>query len=574
MQNNQKIIGIGLCCLGVVFLAKSMISKPQMEMQYIEPMVGLSPVKEGTERLEKMEEMSSEESIFSILTFDMETEANPLWVETQGGELLADLLFEPLAQRDVNGDMYPILAESITDSVDGLQMKITIKEDVFFSDGTQMEIQDVEESLLLSAVLGGVGTENIEGIDAFLHDFTARPNGIEVVDETTIVISFDEFDFTNRLILETPIQKIVPLPWEDPELATDAKLLLGNGIGTNAYAFAEQSQGVQVLVQNPHYRAEIQDVDTIVIYDVSVIDVVEMVDQQQMDYFTFAFDTQLYDTILERSTLDIYTKDKNLVMGLLANEESETAMNEAVNGIIQCVIDRTSMFEGDLLYKIRPETSLLPKMIAKQETPEDTIDHQMALSHQSVAVKDLSEATVNLVENGDTRVVDVLQADGTILLRVPILQGNDVHKKMGNALAEQLEPYGISLELQVVTEAEYYSLLYVSKAYDFYFVELPQQTTVYDIDSYLYQYGTNIDEEIIGVVKELSKANEEATRQELYAKVQTHYRKNSRFIPLGRVQEMVAVSSSWADYVLTMETTAPLFMANAEEIMDTNDTNE
>lgn len=559
---NQKNIGIGICCLGIVFLAKSMISQ-QTEIQYIEPMVGISPVQTGTELLEKMEDASMEQTVFSILTFDMGTQTNPLWTETKGNTILSELLFEPLAQRDVDGNMYPILAQSIANSVDGMQMKITIKDDVLFSDGTPMDIQDVEESLLLSALLNGAGTENIAGIDAFLHEPATRPSGIEVVDETTLIITFDKYDFTNRLLLETPIQKMVPMFWDDPEIRTDAKLLLGMGVGTNAYVFAEQSQGVQVLTQNEHYRDKIQDIDLIVIYDVSVVDVVEMVDQQQIDYFTFAIDTQLSDAIFDRSTLDIYTKDENLVLGLIANPKSETAMTESVNGLIQCVIDRTAMFSGDLLHKIRPETSLLPKLIAPNELPSDTMDHQMALSHQAVAVEALGDVQVDIIENGDVRAVDVIQPDGMILLRVPILAGNDIHKKMGNALAEQLEPYGISVQLNMVSEAEYYSVLYIKEAYDFYFAELQEQHTIYDIDSYLYQYGTNIDADIIGVVKELSEPNEMARRQELYTTLQRYYRKNSRFIPLGRVQEMTAVSTSWSEYVMTMESDAPFFMGNA-----------
>ncbi|MFI3174191.1 MAG: ABC transporter substrate-binding protein [Bacillota bacterium] len=591
MKKNQtkkwltKRNGIILIFVISLFFFLCFTVKYDTKMRMQEPMVGMTPLKEGTKIATREAE---QESIFSMLTLELGSQYNPIYVETQGERMVSELQFQPLAYRDGGGEMYPVLADEIVYGEDGLSMEITLKDEVYFSDGTLLDSKDVEESILLFALVGNPYTETIVGMDTFLNSPQNRPEGIKIIDEKTLVISFSSYELQNELVLELPIQKVPPILWNDSELIDDLGVLLKDGIGTNRYVLSWKStEGVQ-LVLNPHYVArtegETTKIETVNIYDASKLDVAEAVTSETIDYYTFTHDSTLLDEIVNQEILDIYGKDKSNIVTLLANPESTTAMNEALRGTIFYTVDRDALFQGELLYKMVSEASILPTSITKEmtqkPTAENAIDLQQAASFLHIAQTELKDE-VNTTTEIVTSSVETLQDDGetveittesteilhetpivengNIIVRIPIVKGNMYHKEIGESLKEQLAPHNIEIQLEEYTEYEYADVIYFTKAYDFQFVELPRLETILDIDRFFYQYA-------IGETKEMADAlvtlrsegiNTPVTVYDTLHKLATQ---QTRIIPLGVVQELTAVSTYWNESILTETTNIPLYV--------------
>lgn len=264
--------------------------------------------------------------------------------------------------------------------------------------------------------------------------------------------------------------------------------------------------------------------------------------------------------------MDIYGKDTPNIVTLIANSESKTAMNEALRGTMVYTINRDALFDGDLLYQMVAESTILPTAMAREmterPTAESNINTQQAASFIYIAQTELADEMNTVTTETETGIVveevPVVQ-DGNVVVRIPILKDNAYHKAIGMALQEQLLPEGIAIQLDAYTEYEYADVVYFTKEYDFQIVELKRLETIHEIDQFFYQYA-------IGETKEMANALNALRTEGIHTpasvyddlhRLATHH---TRVIPLGGIQDLTAVSTYWHEMILTEMTHTPLYV--------------
>jgi peptide/nickel transport system substrate-binding protein len=167
----------------------------------------------------------------------------------------ASMVIEPLANFDAEGNLFPVLAESIPTienggvSEDLLTITWTLKEGLLWSDGTPVTAED--------AVFSWQYCTHPEGGCAGLQFYEGVAN-VEAVDDRTVRITFAEpnpYPYTALVGNESPV--IQKAQFEEcmgaraPE-CTDANF---NPVGTGPFVVTDfRPNDVITLEANPHYR--------------------------------------------------------------------------------------------------------------------------------------------------------------------------------------------------------------------------------------------------------------------------------------------------------------------------------
>ena len=144
--------------------------------------------------------------------------------------IMYNLIYDSLADIDLDGNFQPEIATSWEVSADGLTWTLAIRDDVTFHDGTPLTAEDVVFSLNLYR-----DTEGFPFLPSYLTPFTA----IEAPDATTVTMTteFPVAAFEYRL----PAMYVIPRHiWEavdDPTTFTNDEM-----IGSGPFSLAEYSQ--------------------------------------------------------------------------------------------------------------------------------------------------------------------------------------------------------------------------------------------------------------------------------------------------------------------------------------------
>lgn len=96
---------------------------------------------------------------------------DPYAHSNQNGLVVSRFVYEPLLMSDLDGNIYPFLATEY-EMVDDLTLSLTLRDDVFFHDGSKMTSEDVAYSLATAAkssftsnLFGSIDTEAFQIID-------------------------------------------------------------------------------------------------------------------------------------------------------------------------------------------------------------------------------------------------------------------------------------------------------------------------------------------------------------------------------------------------------------------------
>lgn len=148
-----------------------------------------------------------------------------------GSPLFQSTLLMRNSQMQIVND----LATNYTISKDGLVWRVTIRDDAFFSDGTQLTAKDVAYTFTTAATAGGK-------VDLM------KMQSAKAIDEHTVEFRLKQRDttFINRLVS----LGIVPAATHGPGYAR-------NPIGSGPYKMVEWNEGQQMIAEsNPHYYGE------------------------------------------------------------------------------------------------------------------------------------------------------------------------------------------------------------------------------------------------------------------------------------------------------------------------------
>lgn len=161
--------------------------------------------------------------------------------------LVAPNIAEGLAYLDINGDgdVEPLLAES-WEQVDEQTWRISLRDDVNFSNGDPMTAEDVAASINY-----GIGEDS-----SYYDTFYSTVEGAEAVDDTTVEVSLNQPDpiFYRRL----PFLRVMP------ESALNPEDMVSHFEGTGPYVLAEWRRGQSILLErNDSYWGEEPSFETV-----------------------------------------------------------------------------------------------------------------------------------------------------------------------------------------------------------------------------------------------------------------------------------------------------------------------
>lgn len=613
-------IGIGACVLGMFFLLRASLTTTTTTTTSVgqgntnELLTGATPVKIGKEIVEKSEE---DEVIFRIVTSELGEQYNPIFASTAGEKVVAELLFEPLAQRNVEGIYENVLAkEIIYDDVTGL-LTVTIKDDIVFANGVPLMSSHVRDSLLFAILTSNPATNYIVGAAEFQKDSSTSASGIKIIDDKTLTIQFSRYELQNMEILETPIQMVPALSWGEEDFLEYARELMSYGIGTNAFVLDSRNDYQVRLVQNVNYRHPIETIEIVDVFDSSVVDIRTDIYEGTIDYIDVAYGSMAVDIILADEKYDVYGKTQAQTVGLYINPDSVMGGNPTVRAVLKNAIDRSSLSPS-----IMPVTSILSDSVLPNKELESMMNLELVKAHMMALYNDInlqmleSEMAEEVVEELPQVVEEIpqevpqeveeiprevpqvveeipqeapqefevetqapfsdnfellpyipeeevkkdrvtLTEDGSLLISIMVMDGSELYLEIAEELQAQLESVGFVVQLKLVDQNEYIQALYMTGDYDFSVGEMQAITEISDLDMLVEEYGIDVDEDIFWLMNHI--VTSESVELQLQAVERLHNILENKFlfIPLGRAYHYTAVSTYWQNYVVTPTTVTP-----------------
>lgn len=430
--------------------------------------VNLEKIKAGT--TEVINKDAERQSILNIYADNVIGSFNPAYAASYGDQMISQIVFEPLMKRDEAGELENHLIKSLQIAEDGKSYSIKIDTDICFSDGSNLTVHDVAASIAAMALTGNGGSASeaysrIEGMDEFVENPTALPAGLEEVDDMTLKIHFTEPSPDNLLVMETQIQKA-----EFAEELESGLMLFelqegsGGGIGTGAYQFADTSSGsYATLVVNESFHEQIYDIKKIEFRAIDYYDSATAVENGELDAAIYSGTSPLFDTLYSWDGFDVYAKPDEVVYSLFYNKRSYELENAKVRQAIAYGFNREEALEGELgRYLVYQDNLELD--VSKVKT-NDSFAY-----NQKQAKKLLEEARAE---------VPALPED--ITLTLPILQDNELHNLLAEALKEDMSEIGITIDVEALSEQDYMMEIYLQMDFDLY---LTGVTLSKDIASY------------------------------------------------------------------------------------------
>ncbi|MCP2635684.1 ABC transporter substrate-binding protein [Microbacterium sp. HD4P20] len=183
---------------------------------------------------------AGEEKVYVQAIGDDPMGLNAQLVSGAAASMFSAQIFDTLIRIDDAGELSPGLAEEWELSDDGLELTLHLRDGVTWHDGEPFTAEDVKFNL-----------EEIVELQTFGAALAARIAGVEVVDETTAVVTFTE---VFGPVLETLAQQFM-IPkhiYEGTDYVTNEANM--EPIGTGPMMFDSYESGQQVvLLKNPEY---------------------------------------------------------------------------------------------------------------------------------------------------------------------------------------------------------------------------------------------------------------------------------------------------------------------------------
>ncbi len=539
--DSKKIsICIAVVVASIVVLLIGLLSKTHLEESSPHGVVvGKAGVTEITSGDQDEAKKIADDGVFTMITRSMGQDLNPIYASQEGAKMAVDLIFEPLARRDKDGVMQPILAESISYNDKRDVVTIKIRNDILFSDGTPLTLDDVVLSLLVAVQTGAVGTTYIAGIEAFIDGTTPLPSGLQMLSHDTISITFEAYDLQNEQVLEIPIQKMTAftLGISSSNLATYVQEVLGNGIGTNAYQLVENNRTSAYLLGNEYYREPIESITEIQIHDINSVYLEQMIEAQAVDYIYFGSQDTLLQTFIDDLRYAVYGKETTTVIGLMVNDSIVTMKNYYIRQAIHYAIDRRALLPEVHWYRYKPISSLL--------SGNGYLETDKELESELKKAGELFETGLNYLNKE------------SFYITLPIIAGNELYETVAVGVEKELGQIGIHVNIKPQTTDAYIDSLYLTKDYDLYLEEVTILGTKEDYKNYAYEYFEKIPENFDEIWVDIAKAVTVQEKTEAYEAANQMMQEYSLLIPIARGQDFIGIAASWSGYDISPYTNVP-----------------
>lgn len=396
----------------------------------IEP--GSSPLGAYSNHEEKVETVAPRKEITMIFYEAMDT--HPLTATNIENHELLKLVYSPLVR--LNGSLKPeyVLAEKVV--IEGLDVVVTLKKGLKFSDGSAVTAEDLDQSI-----------QTVRENPA--SPYYSRLTNIEkcsVKDERTLTITLREPDVDFINCLDLPIVK------------------KGKNVGCGPYKFATEG-GKRVLKVNKHYfetpmietihlKAPKSEKERQEMFAVGLLDI----------YFDSAETEQTFAGGKGFST-QIYPGDNLLYLGINCREG--LLQSAKFRAFLNRITAREKLVQGVLLGQA--EAAIYPYQPNWYKAEQSVANSTLSDGEKAAAIKELG---LTLEENV------LSDAEGNPLsFRLLACEENEMHASAAQAVAEGLKIAGIAIDIETVPRADYQARL-AAGDFDLYLGEMKTGRTL------------------------------------------------------------------------------------------------
>ena len=228
--------------------------------------VETGPVCNWSKALANAKSANADNSIISGITSGFNGVFSPLYATTANDQYVVNMIYQPLYDYNADSELYPVLAadEAPTLAEDGMSVTYHLKEGQKFSDGSDLDANDVKFTFTLLAdpdyagsVNDGIFNDYIEGWKEYQTGDAEEVTGIVVEDPYTVTFKFSDenCDAVNN-ISTVGILSDTQYEYTKGDLG-DYKNKNDEPMGSGPYVLNSFDKSVGVsLVKNPEYTGD------------------------------------------------------------------------------------------------------------------------------------------------------------------------------------------------------------------------------------------------------------------------------------------------------------------------------
>lgn len=451
----------------------------------------------------------------SIGAYDTEHQ-NPLLVKTSYNEQMNFLMYDGLYMINPKLEAVDNLACGYIIENGGKRVKISIKPNVVFHDGSPLTAQDVKSTIQFLLDNPGYYSYNVRNIQS-----------VTAIDDHTVQLELSQLTPNLKLQLTFPIVC-------KKELLNSVNFRLN---GTGAYQVASHTQGKQIILeQNKNYHREfsssIQQIEVSLIPDRETIRSLSA--SGILDVFYAAFFDEGLKTITkyESSKFDFITDEYTF---LSLNYESAVMQEKKFRKALYKAVDRDSI--RDDIYMTHAVSTYLPLQPGSWAY-NDAKDNERNIEEAKRLLGELGYSDID--NNG---ILEIHTEDKTQELVLDILTTNDIIKKdICDTLVSNFKEIGISLKIHTVSSEEFATVLQ-EKKHDLYLIT----TNIgFDLDPAPFCTGvfsTPLDLKYSDYLKKLASTDQMELKQPDYMRLCDEFYEQIPHIPLVFLKNTMLTTS-------------------------------
>ncbi len=347
-----------------------------------------------------------------------------------------------------NGEIVPGLAEAWDISDDGLTYTFHLKENIRFSDGSDLNAEVVK--LNLDALPGIMGQYNgAFGVTGTLIEST------EAIDEHTFVLHLTRpyYGVLNDLAIIAPMGIMSANAYNEDMTLSNAALTAS--FGTGPYMYAGDYDGTTyTFVRNPYYHGEAPDADSFTVTVITDTGAAELALRSGEIDMLWGSHATSYDAMSEFDNNDHF---ETLLDGKVQNVEylafNTTKIpfdDAAVRNAVAMAIDKASLCETVYNGLVSPTNRILPSYY-----PYCDIDAEGKEYNPKEAKRLLEEAGY-----ADTDGDGILEKDGQPLsVTMPYISENTTSDNAMLLIADQIKAVGIDVKVSGLDQMSWFGVL-------------------------------------------------------------------------------------------------------------------
>jgi len=366
-----------------------------------------------------------------------------------GARAIQSAIYEPLVEFKEGGKLAPGLAKAWEVSEDGQTYTFHLREDVSFSDGSELDSQAVKFSL--ERTVANKETSSLE--------ITRKLNNIETPDAHTVILNFKEM--ATQALLE--LSQARPFRVMSPNAVSPAGAIEGEfvkPIGTGPWQLESYKEGVEtVLSGNPHYWSNAASPYKLVFRVITDPQArVLALQNGEIDIAGGEVGNIPYENLpLFENNPKFMVEQHASTMSyfMVINQNNEWLADKRVRQAINLGTDTSKMMGGQGANVSGLFQSTVP-FVTKENQPAYSYDPEQAKQLLASAGYKWNEQSSEFEKNG-----------APLQLRL-VIQTEEYPewKEMAEIFQHQMKQIGIRVEIANMERAAYYDALWTTKEYD------------------------------------------------------------------------------------------------------------